>query len=100
MHKHEPKHFFFEIWIERQRVAQEIVNAGDSFHTSKASTGDHELSRGGRSARAHSVSASSKCAINRLRSWIASPSDFIVSARSETPGKPKKFVTDPSARTR
>src|SRR5205823_1365133 len=26
----------------RQRVAQEIVNAGDSFNASKASTGDHE----------------------------------------------------------
>ena len=55
---------------------------------------------GGRSARAHSVSASSRCAINRLRSWIASPSDFIVNARSATPGRLKKFVTDPSARTR
>ena len=42
MHKHEPKHFLFEIWIERQRVAQEIVNAGDSFNASKTSTGDHE----------------------------------------------------------
>src|SRR5881392_1669941 len=46
MHKHEPKHFFFEIWIERQRVAQEIVNAGDSFNASKTSTGHHECEQG------------------------------------------------------
>ena len=59
-----------------------------------------KVNSGGRSARAHSVSASSRCAIRRLRNWIASPSDFIVSARSATPGRLKKFVTEPSARTR
>src|SRR5205814_2865013 len=59
-----------------------------------------KVNSGGRSARVHSVSASSRCAIRRLRNWIASPSDFIVSARSATPGRLKKFVTEPSARTR
>ena len=42
MHEHESEHFLFEIWIERQRVAQEIVNAGDGFNASKTSAGDHE----------------------------------------------------------
>src|SRR6266480_2739164 len=46
MHKHEPKHFLFEIWIEPQRDTQAIVNADDSFNASKTSTGDHECEQG------------------------------------------------------
>src|SRR5436190_13051388 len=46
MHKQKTKHFFFEIWIERKRVAQEIVNAGDGFNASETSTGDHECEQG------------------------------------------------------
>jgi len=46
-----------------------------------------KVNSGGRSARAHSVSASSRWAIRRLRNWIASPSDFIVRARSGDTGK-------------
>jgi hypothetical protein len=58
------------------------------------------VSRGLRSALEHSVSASSRRAMTRLRSAMASPSDFIVRARSCRPGRLKKFVDDPSAMTR
>ena len=43
--------------------------------------------RWSRSGAPHSVSASSSCWIIRLRSAIASPSDFIVIARSSRPGQ-------------
>ena len=58
------------------------------------------VSRSLRWAAAHSKSASSSTSISRFRSAMASPSDFIVSARSSRPGRPKKLVTLPSASTR
>src|SRR5437762_14226211 len=68
MHEHETEHFLFQVRIERERVAQEIVDAGDGFDSAKPPPATTKVNSGGRSARAHSVSASSRCAINRLRS--------------------------------
>ena len=42
MHEHDPKHFLFQIWIERKRVAQEIVDARDRFDAGKAAAGNDE----------------------------------------------------------
>ena len=59
-----------------------------------------KVSSGSRSARAHSVSASSRWEMSRLRSSIASRSVFMQIARSARPGSPKKLVTEPRPRTR
>src|SRR5262249_24091690 len=42
VHKHESKHVFFEIWIERQRVTQEVIDARDRFDASEPAARNHE----------------------------------------------------------
>src|SRR6266542_2089500 len=38
MHEHETEHFLFQVWIERERIAQEIVDTSDSFDSGEAAT--------------------------------------------------------------
>src|SRR2546429_3159350 len=38
MHEYDTEHFLFQVWIERERIAQEIVDTRDGFDSGEPAT--------------------------------------------------------------
>ena len=89
-----------QLGIVPRGLAAEVVHCADRFRARETAARGDEGEDPRRIDSSVSMEAASSSATMRLRSSAASARVFMVTAYAPTRGRTKKFVSDPSARSR